>query len=246
MKKHFPRLHRFLRTLFPKRTKELPPLPENPVVKENRFVLRKADGTEINHPQIDGLKVTFLGKNNIVELYEPLPRFINCNIALRDEATFIMHESTPQHVVRDMTVWKMRRRSKIEIGKFFTCVGVGFAMHCEDDLHVTIGDDCMFSHDVHIQPSDSHSIIDLDTKKALNFGKDIVIGNHVWIAPDAFILKGSVIPDNCVIGAISVVSKPLFESNAVYVGNPVRMIRKNITWDRSSAQDYERRMSRGC
>ncbi|MBP2659028.1 MAG: hypothetical protein H6Q69_2060 [Firmicutes bacterium] len=40
----------------------------------------------------------------------------------------------------------------------------------------------MFSHDVHIRNGDSHSIIDLQTKKRINFSKDIIIGDHVWIA----------------------------------------------------------------
>jgi len=243
MKKHFPRLHRFLRTLFPKRTKTAPP-PKNSSIEENVFVLRKSDGTEINHPHIEGLEVTFLGKNNTVILHEPLPKFINCEVTLRDNAQFILHGS--QYHVRNLVIWKMRKGSKVEIGKDFSCEGVQFAMQCEENLSVFIGESCMFSHDIHIQPSDSHAIIDLDSKKAQNLGKDIYIGNHVWISPDVYILKGSSIPDDSVIGAMSIVSKKLPDAHAVYVGSPVHKVRSNITWDRSSAFDYERRMARGC
>ena len=45
-------------------------------------MLIKQNGERIYNPKIKGLSVKFLGGNNIVKLYEPLPNFINCNFTL--------------------------------------------------------------------------------------------------------------------------------------------------------------------
>ena len=57
----------------------------------------------------------------------------------------------------------------------------------------------MVSKDVSIRTGDSHSIIDLKTKKRINFGKDVVIGNHVWLGLNTSILKGVRIGNNSIV-----------------------------------------------
>lgn len=52
----------------------------------------------------------------------------------------------------------------------------------------------------------------------------VVIGEDVWIAAGAKILKGSVIQDGAIIGAQSVVKGEIPE-NAVVVGVPARVIK---------------------
>ena len=53
----------------------------------------------------------------------------------------------------------------------------------------------------------------------------ITVGNSVWIGSNATILPNVKITNNCVIGAGSVVAKDC-EIPGVYVGNPVRMIKR--------------------
>jgi putative colanic acid biosynthesis acetyltransferase WcaF len=55
--------------------------------------------------------------------------------------------------------------------------------------------------------------------------KPILIGNQVWIASEAFIGPGVIIPDGCVIGARAVVTSKL-EKWSVYAGNPARLIKE--------------------
>lgn len=55
--------------------------------------------------------------------------------------------------------------------------------------------------------------------------KEIQIGNDCFIGAGTMILKGVQIGDNVVVGANSVVTGKL-ESNAIYAGNPAKMIRK--------------------
>jgi putative colanic acid biosynthesis acetyltransferase WcaF len=55
--------------------------------------------------------------------------------------------------------------------------------------------------------------------------KRIVIGDECWLATDVFVSPGVTINNGAVVGARSTVIKDL-ESNSVYVGSPVRFIKK--------------------
>ena len=52
------------------------------------------------------------------------------------------------------------------------------------------------------------------------FAKPITIGTRVWICADVFIHPGVNVPDGCVIGARSVVTKSIDTEWFVYAGNP--------------------------
>ena len=99
----------------------------------------------------------------------------------------------------------------------------------------TVGKDCLFSCELKIYCGDGHSIFDLRTKKRLNpQNKDnpkniISIGNHVWVGMRCIILNRTIIGDSCVVGAGSVV-KGTYPNNCIIAGTPVRVIRKDITW----------------
>ena len=96
---------------------------------------------------------------------------------------------------------------------------------------ISVGKDCMFSYEVSIQTSDAHSIIDLETGNRINLAKDITIKDHVWIAPNVSILKGVTIGEGSVIGIGSVVTKTI-PKNTIAAGNPAKVIKSNINWDR--------------
>lgn len=202
----------------------------------NQAIVIYPDGREEKITYIPGLQIEFMGDDNIFKLYAPLPQFINCRIQMCNEAEFILHES--KYTLNNLIVWRMRKGTKIEIGKNFSCVGVEIAMHGEENLQVTIGEECMFSHDIFIQPTDNHAIIDKTTKTPLNFGKSIQIEDHVWLCPHVHIHKGVSIPKDCIIGTCSVVTKSIDKPGSVAVGAPAKIIRENITWSRSSAADY--------
>lgn len=51
----------------------------------------------------------------------------------------------------------------------------------EKGSRVIIGDDCMFAKETRLYCSDFHAVIDLKTGRPCNQGKEIVIGNHVWL-----------------------------------------------------------------
>ena len=55
--------------------------------------------------------------------------------------------------------------------------------------------------------------------------KEIHIGKNCFIGCNSIILKGTVLGDNCVVGAGAVVSGK-FEDNCVIAGNPARVIKR--------------------
>lgn len=94
---------------------------------------------------------------------------------------------------------------------------------------IIVGENGLFAPEVQFRTGDSHSILDMDGKR-INPSKDINIGNHVWAGARSAILKGSVVPDDCVIGMSSLVNKSFSEKNCVYAGNPAAKVKSGINW----------------
>lgn len=93
---------------------------------------------------------------------------------------------------------------------------------------ITIGDDTNIGGNVKILDNDFHPIEPEARRKDLKeqIGtKPITIGKNCFIGCNALILKGTVLGDNCVVGAGAVVSGK-FGNNCVIAGNPARVIRK--------------------
>lgn len=93
---------------------------------------------------------------------------------------------------------------------------------------ITIGDNTMIGGNVKILDNDFHPVeVEarmLDDKSKIGT-REIVIGKNCFIGCNSLILKGTVLGDNCVVGAGAVVSG-MFEDNCVIAGNPAKVIRK--------------------
>lgn len=122
----------------------------------------------------------------------------------------------------------------LKIGTNSTAENVNILL-LEDNSTITIGEDCMFSDDIQIWCSDTHSILDADSKVA-NIGNSVKIGNHVWIGFGAKIGKNTQIADNSVVGWGSVVTKKFEKTNIIIAGNPAAVVKENINWDRRRPQ----------
>ncbi len=97
----------------------------------------------------------------------------------------------------------------------------------EQNKKVIIGKNCMFSRNVKIMGSDGHDI--LSKNERINFAKDIIIGDKVWLADNVTILKGVEIGNGSVVAINSTVTKKVNEKTIV-AGNPAKEIKKEITW----------------
>ena len=105
----------------------------------------------------------------------------------------------------------------------------------ESESSIIIGDNCMFSFNIEITCTDTHSVLDLEGN-LLNRGENITIGNHVWVGKEAKILKNTSISDNCIVAQNSIVTKKFDTKNAVIAGNPAKIVKENINWVKTRPQ----------
>lgn len=93
---------------------------------------------------------------------------------------------------------------------------------------ITIGDNTMIGGNAKILDNDFHPI-EVEARLADDKSKigtrEIVIGKNCFIGCNSLILKGTVLGDNCVVGAGAVVSGK-FEDNCVIACNPAKVIRR--------------------
>ncbi len=101
----------------------------------------------------------------------------------------------------------------------------------ENGRKIIIGKDCMFSHHINIRTSDAHPIFALDGGDRINQGKDVYIGNHVWLTPGVIIQKGVVIGDGAIVATNSIVTKDV-PSHSVVAGMPARVVKEGVDWGR--------------
>lgn len=96
---------------------------------------------------------------------------------------------------------------------------------------ICIGDNVLYSWDSLTMDSDTHKIFDT-SQRCMNEDKAITIGNKVWIGCNSIILKGSNIPDNCIVGAGSIVSGSRFHENSIIAGNPGQVVKSFGRWEK--------------
>ncbi|MGF1853519.1 acyltransferase [Vibrio satsumensis] len=113
-------------------------------------------------------------------------------------------------------------KSKLKIGSNVTINSYSRIVTFEK---VEIGDNVMIGQQVTILDHD-HGYYFSDDKLCFSGynTSPILIGNNVWIGDKVTILKGTVIGDNVIIGANSIVTHSTGD-NVIVGGNPARIIR---------------------
>lgn len=164
-----------------------------------------------------GVKIFIYGNNNKILIDSSIHVF-KCYISIGDPSTYT-------------------NNCTIKIGKGSSSNGINIVLF-EDNSSVNIGEDCMFSWNIRIWNTDSHTIIDNNSKKAINIGKEINIGNHVWVCMDTCILKNTKISSNSIVAAGTIVTKKFNEENIIIGGNPSRVIKKEINWNSKRVNEY--------
>ena len=161
------------------------------------------------HPncRLKNTKITIMGSNNQVTLGE--------KVMVYESASFELEGSN----------------TSINIGKN-TTIGSANFMIGESDTNINIGEDCMLSRNIILSTSDYHSIISLETKERINPPKNITIKNHVWIGYSAYISKGAIIGNNCIVASHAYVGGKKFKDHTILGGLPAKQLRENINWSR--------------
>lgn len=102
----------------------------------------------------------------------------------------------------------------------------------DEDASIDIGCDCMFSKFVHLRAGDGHSVLEAASGKRINRARSIKIGDRVWVGRAACILKGAVVPSECIVGAHAVVTRRYDKPGCAIAGNPATVVREGVVWDR--------------
>lgn len=108
-----------------------------------------------------------------------------------------------------------------------------------------IGDDCLFSTEVIIRTHDAHHIFDLETHERINFPRDVIVEDNVWIGHRVSLLGGTQIGKGSVVGSNAVTSSR-FGNHQIVAGNPARCIRENICWSKDNTDYFDRTCLEEC
>ncbi len=110
--------------------------------------------------------------------------------------------------------------ASISIGN--NCRINGCYIHAQKSIK--IGNNCVIAAGTNIIDSNGHELCSEDRTKGRDNPKNIIIGNNVWIGLNCIILKGSIIGDNSVVAAGTVV-KGTFPKNSLISNGVVETIR---------------------
>jgi acetyltransferase-like isoleucine patch superfamily enzyme len=129
---------------------------------------------------------------------------------------------------------KIGKASKIEVGKEGLLeLGENFLISAKSKIichkYIRVGKDCVFAWDSLIMDTDYHHIYDHHSN-IINEDKEIIIGNKVWLGTRSTVLKGTVIPNNCIVAANSLTAKAYDVENTILAGNPAKVVKENISW----------------
>jgi len=150
---------------------------------------------------------------------------------------FDRHKSRTIWQVAGRVVFKGRARighgSKLSVSGNII-MGDGFTISAESTLVATtkveIGRGVLFSWDILLADTDFHAIND-EVGNRINENAPIIISDKVWIGCRSMILKGSRIPAGVIVAAgTTITSSTVFEENAIVGGNPVKVLKKNVSW----------------
>ena len=184
-------------------------------------------GVVIKDTFLRHVKIKLSGDANIY--IGPKSFMQNCTFIASGSESIIHIEGGSTNVKNSFFIAN-KNTGRIYVDSGFTSEGCEIKAH--EGKSITIGRDCMFSSGINISTTDYHSIIKTTSGVRVNDAKDIIIGNHVWLSRNVIILKGVSIADDIVVGTGSTVSKSLTESHSIYVGNPARKVKSEVTWVR--------------
>lgn len=175
------------------------------------------------------------GKNNRI-IIEDNCKLVNVQFFIRGDNNIIhLHSACSAvyccfHIEQD----SVSKQNKIEILSNTSIHGrqereVEFFLDEGTMLHV--GEDCMFSSNIQVRTTDSHSVLNLQGER-INLPKNVWIGSHCWIGMNTMILKGSRIADHTIVAAGSICTKEFIHPGTVIAGNPARIVKKQCDWKR--------------
>ena len=203
--------------------------------KNNEYDVFKIKAHNIN--------LTINGDNNKVIIGDGCWFNNVCNIFIRGDnnkiiigdVCFISHAGAVSFTIGNMGL-TTTNSALLSVGDG-TFINGAYIQSLENNSEIIIGKNCMLSTKILIYGTDYHSILDLEGR-LLNYGKKVVIGDNCWIGNDVKITKKAFIPNNTIVGIGSVVSSKFEEENTVIAGNPAKVVKRGVKFDRLAPNVY--------
>ncbi len=211
---------------------------DNMVIIENSNELKKLKNKNNNTligtiPYMENSSIQFIGNNNILYCEDGV-KILNSSIVFNNDNSLIYLSKSKDPYKLHVDIYN---NSVFYMGRDNYINGV-INMSLSERKHCFIGNDSIFSFGIWFRTSDPHLIYSTVDKNRLNNSKSIYLGDHVWIGQNALILKGTKVESGSIIAAMSVSSNKLINNNSSWGGNPIRKIKDDIFWDRSSVHRW--------
>ena len=189
---------------------------------------------EIPFSVIPHLSLEIKGSHNVIKIHKTNPAIWDWNFCLHMYGNYNTFEFG-ELVGGEWNATAYGNQNLMRVGNRTTCGKFSVALHSNQFI---IGNDCMISSEEELW-TDGHSVIDVKTREVLNKPiSPIIIGNHVWLGRRVTLTKGAQIPDDCIVGIGSIVTKKFIEPHCVIAGNPAKIVRTGVSWDAKRPTDY--------
>lgn len=185
----------------------------------------KGSKVSIGVSVIKGLKIISHGCDNEITIGD----FVRIK-----NSTIILHGNNNKITIKDFAhlneieLYTEDSNNEIVIGYHTGLCGKAHFAAIEG-TKIQIGDDCLFSGDLHFRTGDSHSIVNMQGER-INESKDIVIDDHVWIGTKVTCLKGVHVSRDSVVAATTTLCKDYDTPNVIIGGVPGRIIKTGVNW----------------
>lgn len=181
---------------------------------------------EIGVARLKGCRIVRRGTDNRL-IIDDLSRLHNCEIYIEGNHNTV---KIGRRCFLNQTVICIEDdNNTVEIGNHTGLYGKT-ELAAIEGTEISIGDECMFSSSIRLRTGDSHSVLQKGTRQRINPSKSIRIGNHVWVGTQVIALKGTQVPDDCIVGAGSLLTKAFEQPNCVLAGVPAKVVKENVDW----------------
>ena len=189
-----------------------------------------ANGNRIyGTPKLIDSVIQFNGKNNILYFEKNDIKLENSCIVFKGDNSVVVIRRTGNPIKIALIIYS---ESAVYIGRDVWMTGK-FEINAGEAKNIIIGDQCLISSQCSVRTTDSHMIFSIETLQRINEGKSVFIGDHVWIAARVTLLKGAKIHSGSIVGSDAVIANKELLSNSIWGGNPARLIKLNIFFDKA-------------
>lgn len=115
----------------------------------------------------------------------------------------------------------------VQLGEGFNS-NFGLIISCANKIE--FGNRCLLGWNCTFIDSDGHKIFQNDA--IINPTNTVCIGNHVWISANSTFLKGTNVSHDSIVGMGSLVTKCFDASNVIIAGNPAKIVKREINWEK--------------